>query len=154
MKNLYFIFHTVIIFLGNLPSYEGFFIYFYIENFPNVFKLLAKWMEFTLETFFIVFWLFQSISQMVSQMFNVFLKMLIDKGLPKGSTYVFLFWVSAECLKKVGDGLIKLELRIMIIYQNWVFGFDNCDYISYWIFDLFENLWSYIKIGYLIFWKS
>jgi hypothetical protein len=42
MKNLYFIFHTVIIFLGNLPSYEGFLIYFCIENLPNVFQTISK----------------------------------------------------------------------------------------------------------------
>jgi hypothetical protein len=36
-------------------------------------------MEFTLETLFVVFWLFPSISQMVSQVLNVFPKVLINK---------------------------------------------------------------------------
>jgi hypothetical protein len=55
---------------------------------------------------------------MVSEVLNVFPKMLINKGQPKGSTNALIFWVNAQCFKKVGDGPIKLKLRIMIMYQN------------------------------------
>jgi hypothetical protein len=54
---------------------------------------------------------------------------------------VLLFWVSAQCFKKIGDGPIKLELRMMIIYQNQVLGFLMIVIIYHnWIFDLFEKL--------------
>jgi hypothetical protein len=31
-----------------------------------------------------------------------------NKGEPKGNTSLLMFWGSAQCFKKIGDGLIKV----------------------------------------------